>query len=280
MKVLFFGSSSYCLPIAQKLFHLGHLSAIITKPTGLIAEFAQKNSVTNFFVTSREELFRLKRNLEKINLDIAVVSDFGLIIPKEIFSLPKHQTLNIHFSILPEFRGASPVQYTIRQGRKTAGISVVIMDERLDTGDIIWQKEILLTGQETSEELYKKLFNIISIDLPDIINKFTSGKLKPKKQDHSKATYTKILTRQDGYISWEKLLDKKYSQEIYRKFRAFYPWPGIWTKIDMKGEKKRLKILKFNPQPTTYNLQPEIVQLEGKNPVTWKQFQDGYKLTT
>jgi len=307
MKILFFGSSHYCLPIIKKLHELKWLSAIITKPGGKIAEFARENQITDFTVSSPSELIGLKGKLNSQNPDLAIVADFGLIIPPQIFNIPKFKTLNIHFSKLPDLRGASPVQYTILKGDKSAWVSVIVMNQGMDTGDIIWQKLVLqgdLLQDYTSQDLYQKLFNIISDSLPNIINKYAQGNLKPQKQDHSKATYTRILKREDGFIPWELILlalkNQKPNQHqvskwpvskilpaqfcilhfafcIRQALLAFTPWPGLWTEVNIKGQKKRLKILKVKLDPSAYCLVPDIVQLEGKTPVTWKQFLEGYQ---
>lgn len=314
MKILFFGSSPYCLVLAEKLYSLGWLSEIITKPHGKIAEFAKKKNITSATVTNNEDLLSKRNELKDLKPDLAIVSDFGLIIPKIIFEIPKYKTLNIHFSLLPEFRGASPVQYTLLSGNKKTGISIIKMDEGLDTGDIVWQKKIDLASQGetlqsyTTQELYRRLFNIIAMELSAFIIKYTNGVLEPKSQDHSKATYTRILRREDGFIPWEllsmaikgenpsedqitkwpvfKILPAKFcilpASPAGRHFAfcikqallAFTPWPGLWTTILIHDSPKRLKLLKLHIE--NHKLTLDLVQLEGKNPVTWKQFQEGY----
>lgn len=291
MKILFFGSSSYCLPVLESLHKNFQISAIITKPDGPTKNFALKNNLPFYTPSSKKELLKLKNTLSTIAPDLAVVSDYGLIIPREIFTLPKFKTLNIHFSKLPDLRGASPVQFTILKIKKSAWITVILMDEKMDTGDIIWQKEAInnltrLPARQavepfnslTSQELYIQLFKIIAQKLPHIINQFIKGDLKPVKQDSSKATYTKILNRDDGLISFsdlKKALSGKISpQNIEQMYRAFFPWPGIWTKLSVKNQEKRLKILKLHLMSKKLIL--DEVQLEGKKPVSFKQFIEGY----
>jgi methionyl-tRNA formyltransferase len=307
MKIIFFGSSEYCLPILSTLKANFDLITIITKSVTPIELFARKNGISVFTPKDKNELLALADKIVKLQPDIAVVADYGLIIPKVIFEIPKHQTLNIHFSKLPKLRGASPVQYTILAG-ETAWISVIIMDEGMDTGDIVWQKEMkqfsnfpmLQLKNETTGSLYKKLFQYIAYELPKIITDYIDGKLTLKKQDHSKATYTKQLSRDDGFIPPQILdtalngnniskdsISKYFSQKsvifetlshcdivtfLDRAIRAFSPWPGVWTKIDIKG--KRLKFIKAHIDNDRLIL--DLVQLEGKKPVSWKQFREGY----
>lgn len=317
MQILFFGSSSYCLPVLKSLFSNFQIAGIVTKPIpSPVMSFAKENKLPLFTPKNKEHLLQLKNKLKSLNADIAVVSDYGLIIPNDIFLLPKYKTLNIHFSNLPHLRGASPVQFTILLGEKSAWITIIIMNEDMDTGDIVWKKEIPLAGNETTRVLYEKLFQIGAAEIPTLINLIIEGKIIPEKQDHAKATYTKIFTRADGFIQFELIQKAIYSEEassellnqwplfkvltsqfkskfqmtndqlpmtIDRALRALSPWPGVWTEIQITQStnnpiKKRLKILNAHLQPTTYNLQLDVVQLEGKKPVTWRQFVEGYPL--
>ena len=338
LKVIFFGSSNYCIPILDSLNKNYHLIAILTKPNSKVQEFAKTHHIKFFTPQDKNELFGLKDKVIQRKPDLAIVADYGLIIPSDIFNLPKYKTLNIHFSKLPDLRGPSPVQYTILRGDNSAWISIIIMSEVMDTGDYIWQKEIrtfdnqqLTINNETSDSLYKKLFNIVAVELPNVISKYVQKELRPIKQDHSKATYTKILTRDDGFIPPHILSvilspdfksersipleapktkgilrfvqDDNWSMFIDRAIRAFTPWPELWTEVYLtkglktpgmwpkdsfqveeseKTEKKRLKILKAHTEQTTNNKQRitklviSVVQLEGKKPVSWKQFKEGY----
>ncbi|MCL5798371.1 MAG: methionyl-tRNA formyltransferase [Patescibacteria group bacterium] len=341
IRIIFFGSSDYCMPILDSLKRNFELKAVITKPDSPVGrrqiltptevkKYSQTHKIPVFTPANKKELINLKEDITKLKSDIAVVADYGIIIPKEIFSLPRLKTLNIHFSKLPDFRGASPIQYTILRGDNSGWISIILMDEKMDTGDILWQKEVKLNGKEITEELYKKLFNVVGLSLPEIINSLNNHKIIPQKQDHSKATYAKIFTRGDGFIpyaiikpaisgqspepskllSWplyrevisnfpitnQKLLTTRHlsltahspqpTTIIYNAFRALSPWPGIWTNIQITENRqqitKRLKIIHAHVESITHNTPPttklvlDLVQLEGKNTVSWKQFTEGY----
>lgn len=300
MNIIFFGSSNYCLPLVETLFSSAKLAGIITHPDKKVGreqqatpsstkQFAQKHSIPVFTPNSKEELIAMKNDFISLQPDIAVVADYGLIIPKEIFTIPKYKTVNIHFSRLPKYRGASPVQYTILNGERSAWITVQSLAEDLDTGDILWQKEVPLEGDETTGSLYPKLFEIASNYITDILKNYMDGKITPEKQDEQAATYTKKLTRGDGFVPWKRL--QQNPQALERKVRAFSPWPGVWTLLKLKAQisrpkadqpmaenvktqEKKLKILKVHIEKNT--LIPEIVQLEGKKPVSWKQFLEGH----
>ena len=285
MKILFFGTSNYCLPVLETLHKNFDLVGVITLPKSPIEQFTLSHNIKVFTPNNKSELLSLKENLETLRPDLAIIADYGMIIPKEIFYIPSHQTLNIHFSKLPKYRGPSPVQYTILEGNKSAWITVILMDEGMDTGDILWCKEVQpLDGSETTPELYRKLFSIAANELPGVIDKFLLKKLKPLKQSTSGVSYTKSFTRKDGFIPHQVLknaLKGKAATKIERELRAFSPWPGLWTIINIP-QPKRFKILKAHIESTTNDQRPattlvlDAVQLEGKRPVTWKQFLEGY----
>jgi methionyl-tRNA formyltransferase len=334
LKVIFFGSSDYCLPVLQSLKDHFDLRAVVTKPDkpvgrkqiltpSHVKEYALNNSIPFFTPKNKAELFLLQSEINKYNPDYFVVADFGMIIPKENIDYSNNRYINIHFSKLPNYRGPSPVQFTILNGDKSAWITYQIMSEKVDEGDILHQQEIPLVGNETTKDLYTKLFNIASIELPNVLDKYAANLIKPIHQDHTKATYTKLFTKEDGYVPWEiirsavqgkevslsnlddfqiaKFIASKYpisniqfsmnfqvSIFIDRMIRALDPWPGVWTTIKIKNQnakikdkdgtlelEKKLKILEAHLQPTTI-LVPDLVQLEGKNPVSWKQFKVAY----
>src|SRR3989344_2694149 len=168
MRVVFFGSSDYCIPILESIHKNFNLVAVVTKPDRLIGrhnrpmptavkQFAVKHDIKSFTPGDKKELSKLNNQLDALHADIGVVADFGLIIPIEILHIPQLKTLNIHFSRLPQLRGASPVQYSILLGLTTTWITLIVMDENLDTGPIVWQTDVQIANDETTESLYKKL---------------------------------------------------------------------------------------------------------------------------
>ena len=226
----------------------------------------------------KDKRFQIVKNL-KDKPDVGVLASYGKILPSEILAIPKYGILNIHPSLLPKYRGASPVQAAILVGDKETGVSVIKMDEKVDHGPIIAQfaEKILLT--DTAESLYQHLFTSGAEVLLTILPAYLKDQIELRQQNDSQATYTKKLTREDGKIDW------KWSPEkIERHVRAMHPWPGAWTEVQMTDDRrqiteKRLKILKAhieNLSPDTCHLIPDLVQLEGKKPVSFKQFQEGY----
>ncbi|OGG02945.1 hypothetical protein A2W14_02085 [Candidatus Gottesmanbacteria bacterium RBG_16_37_8] len=309
--LIFFGSSQFCLPVIESLHKNFNLSAVITQPDKQLGReqkltanpvkiIARKNNIPVFTPHNVAQLLGLKIQLSTFKPDLAVVADYGLIIPKKIYALPKFQSINIHFSRLPEFRGPSPVQYTILYGLDKAFVSVIKLAEKVDSGDIIWQKNYpkLNPQSETSSSLYQKLFSAIASDLTSFVHDYLSGKLIPVRQNDDEITSTYKLDRQNGYLPWlyfrkaflnqPLTLNKKEfpkdsaiyeamaksvnpAQTIERAVRAFHPWPGVWTILP---NYKRLKIITAHLD--NQKLVPDVVQLEGKKEVAFKQFLEGY----
>mgnify|MGYP001398994903 CR=1 FL=1 len=201
--------------------------------------------------------------------DVGVLASYGRILKKEELEQPPHGILNLHPSLLPKYRGPSPVQTAILNNDQTTGLTIIKMDEKVDHGPIITQFKEEIRPDDTSQSLYQRLFTAGAQVLITILPVYLEGKITPRKQDHSQATYTQKLTREDGKINWQEPPAK-----IERKIRAFHPWPGTWTEVNIKGEKKRLKILQSHLEGNRLLL--DQVQLEGKKPVSWQQFQEGY----
>lgn len=234
--------------------------------------------------------------IRELKPELIVVAAFGQIIPKDILDVPKYKSINIHGSMLPKLKGASPIQYAILEGYKKTGATIMIMDELMDHGPILTQQEIELDEKETSETLFKKMSPIGANLLMATLLDWISGKLQPQEQNHNEATLTKIISKEDGKIIWSETAEK-----IERQVRAFNPWPGTFCIFkDQSGNEKRLKILDAdvaNREDTTDNnfgylhsddksnllvntgknyLKLNKIQPEGKNPMNAQEFLNGY----
>ena len=196
--------------------------------------------------------------LKNLKADLFVVAAFGKIIPRSIIESPKYKTLNIHPSLLPKYRGTAPIQNAILNGDRISGITIMQIDEKMDHGPILVQEEFELSDKDTTEILYNKMFQKGAEMLVRAIPEYLQNNLKPQPQDHSKATYTKMLKKEDGYFD---INNPPSTQTLNRMIRAFYPWPTAWTKWQSK-------IVKFLPN--------KAIQVEGKKPVYVKEFLNGY----
>jgi len=216
--------------------------------------------------------------------DVGVLASFGAIVPKKFLNFPKKGILNIHPSLLPKYRGPSPVQAAILNGEQQTGVTIIKMDEKIDHGPIVAQLSEKILPTDTAEKLYFRLFSAGAEALKTILPAYLEGRIQPQEQNHSQATYTKKLNRDDGFIPLKKLKEAtagNNAQIINQQIRAYYPWPGSWTTIEFqipkptdKNKNKRLKILQAHLENKKLVL--DQVQIEGKKPVSFKQFCEGY----
>jgi len=280
MKVVFFGTPEYVLPVLKaihKKFVAGPgkspIVAVVTqspKPTGRkqimsyspVDKWAHEHKLSIFY--SANDL--LNENLE---FEVGVLASYGEIIKKEVIDLFPKGILVIHPSLLPTYRGASPVSEAIKNGDQITGVSIIRMDEKMDHGPIVAQSKEEILDTDTNDSLRARLFDKSKDLLLETIEPYLKGRIKSKTQNHEGASFTKILKKEDGYVDPEK----DDPNEVERKSRAYYPWPGIFTKLP---DGKRLKILKSHVEGGKLVL--DEVQIEGKNPVKWKQFVEAYPL--
>lgn len=265
MNVVFFGSSHYVIPVIREVKNNFDLSLVVTtekSPADPIRKFCNESKVCCYIAAN----FWHKNLIEKIKEikpDIGVLGSFGGIIPKEILDLFPNGILNIHPSLLPKYRGPSPVQTAILNGDGKTGVSIIKLDEKVDHGPILAQKEGSISDRDTAETLYNRLFKKGAQMITSIIQSIEIDKrVEEKTQDDSKATFTKPLTRNSGLV----YSDNPPSKEILeRMVRAFYPWPGVWFKSKLNGKEVIIK-----PLPD------EKIQVEGKKPMSFKDFINGY----
>jgi methionyl-tRNA formyltransferase len=253
MKIVFMGTPEFSAIIFERLIKQlsvfsYQLSVVVTapdKPVGRkqiltpppVKIIAQKYEIP---VAQPEKIASLKSEILNLKPDLIVVAAYGQILPKEILEIPKFGCLNVHPSLLPRWRGPSPIQYTILNGDEKTGVTIIKMTEKVDSGPIIAQKELSsLIGKETYEILHNQLAELGAKLLIETIPKWIKGEIEPKPQDESKTTYTKILTREDGKIDW-----KKSAEDLERQIRAFNPWPESFAFWSKNKEKIRIKILK------------------------------------
>ncbi len=295
MKVVYFGTSDIGLPILLKLHKEHTIVGVVTapdKPVGRkqiltaspIAELAQQLHLPVLKPEKVKTNTELLSQLRELHADIFIVVSYGKILPVDLLTIPPLKTINVHFSLLPKYRGAAPVQFALLNGETTTGTTIFILDEALDHGPILAQKSLAIDPDDTNISLQMKLAGLSSDLLATCLRNYEAGAITPKEQNHSEATATRIITKEDGMIDWHKS-----SQHIYNQFRAYQPWPGIYTTY----KDKKLKIISCRPGSQS-NLLPghvsttmigcgnntslEIisVQPEGKSVMSIKDFLNGY----
>ncbi len=231
MKIIFLGTPDF----AQVVFHTLEKNHQVLKLNGLDTQ-----------------------KIKDFQPELLVVAAFGKIIPQEILDIPKYGALNVHPSLLPKYRGPTPGQAAILAGDEISGVTIIKLDEKMDHGPILAQKEIPILETDTAESFYNKAFQEGTVLLARVIPDFIEGKLKPREQDHSSATFCKILKKEDGYFD----ANNPPSPETFNKMvRSYYPWPAVWTLWSKK-------IVKFQPG--------DLIQIEGKKAVSVRDFLNGH----
>lgn len=204
----------------------------------ILEEMIKSGNRPDLVVTISNKLPVLE--IEKYKPELIVVADYSQLISKDIISIPKYGCLNIHPSLLPRWRGPSPIQYTILNDDRETGISIVLVEsEKTDQGQILAQRKVKLEGNETAKDLQVQLANLGTRLLLETIPKWQKGLIKPQLQDETKVTFSKILTRADGIINW-----RETAEELERKIRAFNFWPGSYTMWQKGSEFLKIEILK------------------------------------
>ena len=292
MKIIFFGTPHFVTPILDVLNANYDLVGIVTAPDKKAGrkQLLTPSPVKKYY---QEEVYKTGKNpdetviltpenfsvlnslprenlakwgqLSTLKSDLFVVAAYGKILPKEVLEIPPFGTICIHPSLLPKYRGPSPIPQTLLDGEKITGTTIYKMDEKIDHGPVLSTKTFEIHDTDTNETLTDHLFNLGAEMLPDVINNYTAGKIVPETQDDSLATYTKLLTKQNGFIDLDNPPDPA---KFRRMLRAYYPWPGVWTKVRIKNIDLRFKIL-----PN------DMIQVEGKKPVSYKDFVNGYSMS-
>ena len=248
-RVVFLGTPQFALPTLEKLAQSEFKPVTVfcapDKPVGRkqiltpppVKLTAQKYDIPVFQPARTAEL---SAQIADLKPDLIISAAYGLILPKDILDLPRYGCLNIHPSLLPKYRGASPIQSTILNGDEETGVTIFQMTEKVDAGAIITNsKKQIAASMYTTPELSEILAEMGTNSMLEILPDWLAGKIQPQAQDETKATFTKIIEKDDGLINWQKS-----ALEIERQIRAYQPWPGTHTKMkDTRSNFLSLKIL-------------------------------------
>lgn len=240
MRLVFMGTPAFAVQPLRALAAAGHdIAGVITrldKPSGrnrvLTAppvKLAAQEAGLSVYQPRRVREPEFIETLRQINPDIIVVSAYGQILPKEILFLPKHGCVNIHASLLPAYRGAAPINWAIIRGESRTGITIMQMDEGMDTGAILLQESIPIGPRDTAGTLTEKMAQLGAKMITTALPLIEAGRLTPGAQDGSKATLAPILKKEDGLIDWTMP-----AVEIHNRVRGLSPWPGAYTLLDGK----------------------------------------------
>jgi methionyl-tRNA formyltransferase len=281
VKIIFMGTPEFGAIILEGLISGGYKPILVVtapdKPVGreqILTPSSVKVLAARYKISiiQPEQILNSKSEILNLKPDLILVAAYGQIIPKEILEIPKYGCLAVHPSLLPKYRGPSPIQTAILNGDRKIGVTIFLMDEKMDHGPILAHRELefsifnfqlsnksqIPNSKITYTELSKKLAKLGAKLLIETIPKWMKAQIKPVPQDESKATYTKILKKEDGRINW-----RKTAEELERQIRAFDPWPGSLTFWYKNKEKIRIKILKARilktTDPKTYSIGKTLV---------------------
>ncbi len=234
-RIVFFGTPSFALPSLQVLI-LGPDSvvAVVTQPDRErgrgrkvvpppVKELALQKGVL-LLQPEKVKGVSFQEALKDLKPDLFIVVAYGQILPKSLLIIPKHGAVNVHGSLLPKYRGAAPIAWAILNGERETGVTTMMMDEGMDTGDLLLQSEVPIREDETTETLHDRLASLGAQMLTETLKRMKTGEIRPISQDHSKATYAPMLKKEDGSIDWTR-----EAEGIDRQVRAFHPWPGAYT---------------------------------------------------
>lgn len=251
MKIIYMGTPDFAVGPLKALIEAGHeVCAVVTQPDrqkgrgkemapSPVKECATEYGLPVLTPVKIKEAEAIEE-LKKYPADIFVVAAFGQILSEEILNMPKYGCVNIHASLLPKYRGAAPIQWSIIDGEKETGVTIMQMDKGLDTGDILFQKKVPITEEETGASLFDKLAEAGAQLIVEALAKIEIGEVNPVKQDDNNSCYAKMLSKSIGKIDWNKS-----AVEIERLVRGLNSWPSAYT--EYKG--KQLKIWKAEVLP-------------------------------
>lgn len=255
LRTVFMGTSDLSEAILKSLIENEYnLVGVFTKPDKKVG---RKQEVTSPLVKKLAEeknipVFQPARfnaeaieNLKQLKPDLVIVAAYGKIIPQAALELPGFGCINVHVSLLPKFRGPSPIQNALLLGEKETGITIMLMDAGIDTGDIISQEVVPISADDNHQTLSEKLSKKGSELLLKTIPLWIEQKIEAKPQDHEHATFCELIEREDGRIYWTNS-----AEEIYNRYRALTPWPGIFTYYNGGSGLVRLKLIKIKLQKT------------------------------
>lgn len=311
-KLVFFGTPDYVVPILDALVKYHEILTVVTQPPKPVGrkQVLTPSPVAQWAGSHKIPVYTdITLLCNSVKADVGILAAYGKLVPKNTIGHFPHGIINIHPSLLPKYRGASPIQAAIASGEKEIGVTIIKLDEELDHGPILAQFAESIKPDDTTGSLRDRLFKKAAETLTEILPHYLERRITPREQDHREATYTKIIKKEHGFIpgkfisaalqgvalqeKWPVLFIKDSSLIpnsffLERFIRALSPWPCTWTQVQLAsyqvnppkarlakgGKSSRIKILKAHVEDRKLVL--DEVQLEGKNPVSWQQFAQGH----
>lgn len=302
MKLVFCGTPQFAVPSLERLAASEFdVQLVVTQPDrprgrGMemaappVKRAAQKLKLPVIQPDRIKKNEEFQKQLTRLQPEAIIVVGYGRLIPSWMLALPPRGNINVHASLLPKYRGAAPIQWAIANGESVTGVTTMLLNEGLDTGDILLQRETEIGPDDTALTLAARLAELGADLLVETLRGLKTGTIRPVPQDHSRATLAPILKKEDGQIDFNRT-----AVEIHNRMRGFQPWPGAFTQF----RDKNLKIIAAHPAEGTLNLLPgelrlvaervvvgsgggsalELLQVqpEGKKVISAREFVSGYR---
>ena len=270
MKTIFMGTPEFAIPSLKVVSQNTDLKLIFTKEDKRNARGNKiiYSPVKQFGLDNDIEVIQPKRmkdeevidKIKEINPDLIVVVAYGKILPKEIIDIPKYGIINVHSSLLPKYRGASPIHSAILNGDKESGVSIMYIEEGLDSGDVILKETCEITEDDTLGTLHDRLKELGAIGLEKALKLIEAEEVKAEKQDDSKATFVKPITKEQAKINWNNTKEVTFNQ-----IRGLNPFPGAYTHNE---KNENIKIYKSEKLEKEYDGENgTVVEMTKKGPV-------------
>ena len=270
MKTIFMGTPEFAIPSLKVVSQNTDLKLIFTKEDKRNARGNKiiYSPVKQFGLDNDIEVIQPKRmkdeevidKIKEVNPDLIVVVAYGKILPKEIIDIPKYGIINVHSSLLPKYRGASPIHSAILNGDKESGVSIMYIEEGLDSGDVILKETCEITEDDTLGTLHDRLKELGAIGLEKALKLIEVGEVKAEKQDDSKATFVKPITKEQAKIDWNNT-----KEVIFNQIRGLNPFPGAYTHNE---KNENIKIYKSEKLEKEYEGENgTVVEMTKKGPV-------------
>jgi len=246
LKIVFMGTPDFSVPTLQSLIDSDHsVTAVLTQPdrpkgrgnrvvAPPVKMLAQQHAIP-VLQPQRVKAPEILRQLEELAPDAIVAIAYGQILPQSILDIPRLGCVNVHASLLPKYRGAAPFQWAIIRGETETGVTTMLMDKGMDTGDMLLQQTIPIEAEDTAATLHDRLARIGADVLMRTLQGLEDGSLRPTPQNDAEATYAPLLKKHDGLVDWQKT-----AAEIANAVRGMSPWPGAYTHF----QGKRIKLLR------------------------------------
>lgn len=267
MKTVFMGTPDYAVKTLEALAEAGHeIAAVFSQPDKPVGRkrvmtpppvkvCAERLGIPVFQPQSLKN-GEAAECIKKINPDVIVVVAYGKILTEEILALPKYGCVNGHASLLPKYRGAAPIQWAIINGESFTGVTTMLMDKGVDTGDILEQTRVEIRAEETAEELFERLSDISAQLTVSTVDKLSRGEITPIKQDGGMASYAPIIKKETALLDFEN----KTASEICSAVRGFYSWPCAFFFLG----NKRIKVIKAREADKTQGIPATVINSDGR----------------